>query len=446
MNARPSIAGGLLIRLLTLFLLTPVLAGINIIVVGEQDSNPRTNVELERLADRIMPFINLDTNGHPLLQTSSLSSWPAASQLRFAIFEHSSTPDALWPSDLKLRAWDFFDGYQTVRRVEGHWLRLLFAPPAGSWSAWLHWYVSELADEILPLLIVLMCITLPLSAITIRRALAPVGRLASEAAAIQPGEGRTRLTEVGVPSELLPLVRAVNEGLERLDVGFAAQQRYSAVVAHELRTPLAALMLQLERDLPRHQANASRQQVLRMRRLVDQLLTISELTAKRVSTAEEFDLVSVARQAISHEVLSALDVQVDLELDAPQTPVIIRGNAAAVSIAIRNLIDNAIRHSRGRERVLVRVLADRTIEVADHGLGIPADQLDTIFEPYWRNPGSKGAGLGLAIVRAMADLHGASVTLSANEPHGCIFRIQFPQPSASYSEKSFASPSSFATA
>jgi len=439
MKAQRSIARGLLFRLLILFSLTPVLAGINILIVGEQDRNPRTNAKLEQLADDIVTLIKFDATGHPLLNTSSLRKRSTASHLRFAIFEHTSTPIALWPADFKIRSWDFFDGYQTVRRADRHWLRLLFAPSAGSWSAWLHWYVDELADELLPLLIALMCITLPLSVITIRRALAPVRRLAREAAAIESGERHTRLTEVDVPAELLPLVRAVNEGLERLDEVLAAQQRYSAIVAHELKTPLAALLLQLERDLPGHAADASRQQVLRMRRLVDQLLTISELTAKRVSTAEEVDLISVTRQAISQEVLSALDARVTLELDAPQTAILIRGNAAAVRIAIGNLIDNAIRHSPERERVLVRVSADRIVEIADHGAGIPADRRDTIFEPFWRDPSSKGAGLGLAIVQAMADLHGAGVTLNANEPHGCIFRIQFPEQSASRSKKTLAS-------
>ena len=428
MSAPRSIAGGLLVRLLILFSLTPLLAGINIIVVGEQNSNPEVDARLERLADQIVPYIRFNPAGLPSLDVQSLRGRSFARDLRVAMFEHSAIPAVQWPSDLKLRAWDFFDGYQTVRAVNGHWLRLLFAPPAGSWSAWLHWYADELADEILPLLIALMCITLPLSAITIRRELAPVRRLAREAAAIEPGVRDTRLTEVGVPSELLPLVRAVNGGLERLDAGLAAQQRYSAVVAHELKTPLAALLLQLERDLPRAEADACRQQVLRMRRLVEQLLIIAELTAKRFGTADEVDLTAVAREAISQEVVAALDAQVELELQGPQTPVLIRGNAAAVAIAIGNLIDNAIRHSPKHERILVRVTPDRTVEVADRGAGVPAEERDIIFEPFWRNPGSKGAGLGLAIVRAMADLHGATVTLNANAPHGCVFLLRFPPP------------------
>jgi signal transduction histidine kinase len=333
-----------------------------------------------------------------------------------------------YPADLRLRSWDFFAGYQTVRNVAGQPVRLLFAPPTDSWSPWLHWFADELTDEILPLLGVLMCISLPLAALSVRYGLKPVRTLSLEAAKIEPGEGKARLSEDGVPSELLPLVRAVNGGLERLDAGLASQRRFSATVAHELRTPLAALLMQLERE-PRTAATArAREQLYRLSRLVEQLLTISELTSKRVKTDATVDATAIVRATVAQEVPAALDAGVVVEFDGPEFPMRLRGNAAAISTALRNLVGNAVRHSAPGNHVVVRSIpAESAIEVCDNGEGIDEAQRHTIFEPFWKKPTSKGRGLGLAIVREMAELHGAKVSVRSNMPRGSIFRIEFPK-------------------
>ena len=425
--SRPrSITGGLVLRLAVIFLLAPILAGINIMIVGEQDTDPRINQTMERKADALLPFVRFDTRGRPFLDNARVRSGRQFAELRLAIYNGGEKPIGMWPADLELRSWDFFDGYQTVRRVNGQALRFLFAPPAHSWTAWIHWYTDEIRDEILPFVIVLMVITLPLTMMSIRRSLAPVERLSKEATMIEPGEEHARLSEQDVPKELLPLVRAVNSGLERLDAGFASQRRFSAVVAHELRTPISVLLLQLERDLPAYQVAKARHQLLRLSRLIDQLLTISELTAKRTKLEGDVDLVAVSRDAAAQEVPSALDAGVSIELHAPNAPVLVRGNAAAIEAALRNLISNAVRHA-GRDGILdITVTRDAAIEVADNGPGIPSEERATVFEPFWRNEKSKGSGLGLAIVRAMADLHGAALTLRDNKPRGCVFRIEFP--------------------
>ena len=426
MSTHRSITRGLVLRLALIFLLAPILAGVNIMIVGEQDTDPRINSALEQKADAILPFVQFDAHGHPFLNDAVLGSKPDFTGLRVAIYYLGHDPVGVWPADLQLRSWDFFDGYQTVRRVHGKPLRFLFAPPAHSWTAWLHWYTDEITDEILPFVVVLMLITLPLTMMSVRRSLVPVERLSEEAARIEPGDEHARLSEADVPRELLPLVTAVNSGLERLDAGFASQRRFSAVVAHELRTPLSVLLLQLERELPPAQVVKARRQLLRLSRLIDQLLTISELTAKRIKLEGDVDLVAVSREAVAQEVPTALDAEMRIELHAPEAPVFVRGNATAIVAALRNLMDNAIRHSNRGGLLNVTVTPDAAIEVADNGPGIPAEDRATIFEPFWRNVKSKGSGLGLAIVHAMADLHSAVVSLKDNKPHGCIFRIEFP--------------------
>lgn len=427
MSAPRSITRIVLVRLAMLFVLAPVLAFIIILVMGEQDTNPRIDSFIERQADLVTPLLDFRNSGALVLDAKTIRKLPLA-RLRFAVYQNDAyVPILRYPADLRLKSWDFFAGYQTVRVVSGRPVRLLFAAPADSWSPWLNWITDELSDEILPLLAVLMCISLPLAALSVRYGLNPVRKLSLEAAKIEPGEGKARLSEDGVPSELLPLVRAVNGGLERLDAGLASQRRFSATVAHELRTPLAALLMQLEREPWTTATARAREQLHRLSRMVEQLLTISELTSKRVKTDATVEIGAIARATVAQEFPSALDFGVIVDFEGPELPLYLKGNAAAIGTALRNLISNAVRHSPPTSHVLVRVLpAERAIEVCDHGEGIDEAERQTIFEPFWKKRSSKGKGLGLAIVREMAELHGATVSMRPNAPRGSIFRIQFP--------------------
>jgi signal transduction histidine kinase len=426
MMASRSITRILLVRLAALFLLAPVVASLLILIVGEQDTNPRIDTAMESKTDALTPLLHFDRNDKLVLDSRALAT---SSELRFAVYRNDAHRPVLhYPADLKLRSWDFVAGYQTVRNVNGHPLRLLFAPPTNSWNPWLHWFADELTDETLPLLTVLMAISLPLAALSVRFGLKPVRTLSLEAAKIDPGEGHARLSEENVPIELLPLVRAVNGGLERLDAGIASQQRFSAIVAHELRTPLAVLLMQLEREPWTSGAARAREQLQRLSRLVDQLLTISELTAKRVKVDATVDGSAIVRAAVAQAVPPALDAGVIVEFDGPEAPMLLKGNAAAISTALRNLIDNAVRHSRPGDHVVARLLpASSAIEICDQGPGIDGAQRERIFEPFWKKPSSKGRGLGLAIAREMAELHRAKISVRSNKPRGSIFRIDFPR-------------------
>jgi signal transduction histidine kinase len=105
----------------------------------------------------------------------------------------------------------------------------------------------------------------------------------------------------------------------------------------------------------------------------------------------------------------------------------VRGNAAAIATALRNLIDNGLRHSPPGGCVTVRIdEREPWLEVADHGPGVPTADRARIFDRFWRGARTPGAaGLGLSIVREMAELHGGSVSLHDNPPHGSAFRIHF---------------------
>ncbi len=423
-----SIARTLLVRLLVFIMLAPALASIVILIVGEEGPDQRITARFERAADAVAPLLHSEAKGGLVLDGRALGGNRQLRDLRFVVYgDTSSRPVLRWPTGFELRSWDVYGGYDTVRRVGARTVRIFFVPPTNQWHAWFAWYSDELTDEVYPVVAILMGVTLPLSLITIRKGLAPVRRLAAEAEKIEPGENHARLSEENTPLELVPLVRAVNSGLERLDAGLASQRRFSAIVAHELRTPLAILLMQLEREPQNTGIVEAKRQTQRMNRLVDQLLTISELSARRLKLDARVDLGLVARDAIAQEAPRALDAGVNVELEAPEAPFALKGNMAAIGAALRNLVDNAVRHSPRGGRVLVRLVpAERAVEVCDEGSGVEESARQSIFEPFWRKPESKGAGVGLAIVREMAELHGGRVSLRDNAPHGAIFRIAFP--------------------
>jgi two-component system OmpR family sensor kinase len=254
------------------------------------------------------------------------------------------------------------------------------------------------------------------------RGLAPLGRLAQALARRGPHSVEP-LPEAGLPGELAPLVKALNGLLARLGEAFDAQRRFAADAAHELRTPLTALGLQLQllerADTPEARATQLArlgEGVKRATRLVQQLLTLARVEPD----AAEHRFAPVALDALARTVAAdfapvAAAKPVALELDA--RPAQAAGTEDALRILVANLVDNAIRYTPAHGRVLVRTSTDAsgaTLEVADDGPGIPPEERERVFDRFYRGNagGAPGSGLGLSIVRRIADLHGARITLS----------------------------------
>ncbi len=239
----------------------------------------------------------------------------------------------------------------------------------------------------------------------------------------------------GLPTEVAPLVAALNALLARLRMAFDSQRAFVADAAHELRSPLTALKLQVEL-LRRAPDDAARAQasielaagVERARHLLEQLLTLARAEPGGAEmTLDEVDLAEATRQAAADCVPLAAEGGTEIELDAPQ-PVAVRGDAAALRILARNLIDNAVRYAGRGGRVQIRVSrlqGDGTLlQVDDSGSGIAPAERGRVFDRFYRRSpdASSGSGLGLAIVRAIADRHRATVTL-ADAPLGGL-RVQ----------------------
>ena len=248
------------------------------------------------------------------------------------------------------------------------------------------------------------------------------------------------LSERALPDELQPLVASLNGLLDRLSSAIASQRRFTADAAHKLRTPLAALKLQL--DLARrasepHEVAAAFDDleagVARASHVVEQLMTLARVEPEAMAqTRTECDIVALAKDAIVARAALAADKSIDLGL-ARETPAVVTGDPASLGILLSNLIDNALRYTPRGGRIDVSVERDEdgvTLSVADTGPGIPAEARERVFDRFYRGDDNAepGSGLGLSIVRRIADAHHASISLdAAGEGSGLVVSVHFPR-------------------
>jgi two-component system OmpR family sensor kinase len=231
------------------------------------------------------------------------------------------------------------------------------------------------------------------------------------------------LPDDNVPRELLPLVHQINALLARLEGAFDAQRRFLADAAHELRSPVAALALQVQLA-ERAQSPAVRSGALhelargveRARRLVQQLMDFARLDAAvPLQAFAAVNLAALSRDVVAGYAARAENQDVDLGVDAPGV-VQAFGAEPELRSLIENLVDNALRYAPSRSPVTVAVLVE--LCVLDAGCGVPASERERVFERFHRVAGdaTRGTGLGLAIVKAIVERHHGSISLSDAEP------------------------------
>jgi signal transduction histidine kinase len=290
-----------------------------------------------------------------------------------------------------------------------------------------HEMARELAAEVFPLMLLLMLIVGGLLVFGLRRGLQPLDSAAKDIAA----RSATALDPIdvgGVPREIMPLVASINGLIGRLGTAFAAQRRFLADAAHELRSPVTALRLQVQL-LRRSTDEASREEAMaeleagiaRSQRLIEQLLLVARSEPEgQITRNEPVELGELVRAVVGNLSIEAEHRGIDLGA-AAIAPVVILGDREQLSVLLNNLVENALRYAPegGVVDVEAGLRHDRAeLRVIDNGPGIAPAERERVFDRFFRGESAmaqardkSGSGLGLAIVRAIADRHGADVSL-----------------------------------
>ena len=402
--------------------------------------------EAERIADHVM----LDPAGAPVLaipeaHAERYRQHPTA--YAFRVMDGSGTaiatmnpalltlplPEAATAPDLFWRTVPTPDGETRVlvqrfdRVSPGLSVAIAIAadPNRLAWAALLHEVVDHVAVPMVPLALLLLAVNV----YAVRRSLQPLARAAQEATALDAQRGGLRLSAgEDLPREVYALVGAVNAALGRADELLRFQRDFTANVAHELRTPLAVLLLHLE-EIGGPAAAAAKQDVQAMARLVDQLLRVAQIEGMAAEAPAAVDLAGVARGIVQQLAPLALDRGREAEF-RDEGATIILGHRDAIAGAVRNLVENALRATPPGPVVTVTAGPGPVIEVRDQGPGVDPGLRQDLFSRFaqgdTRTRGS--AGLGLAIVAKTMEIHDGSVTVTDCPGGGSCFRLTFPDP------------------
>src|SRR3954469_16659904 len=270
------------------------------------------------------------------------------------------------------------------------------------------------------------------------RVLRPLQRITATAQRVSQDNLDERIGLEGPRGELKELADAFDGMLERLSGAFASQRRFVANASHELRTPLSVIRTEVEVTLAdpnattaelRTMAETVRDATLATERLIQALLTLAR-SQGGVQRRDDVDLADAARLALGHTGADAAARHIDMRPTLDPAPV--RGDRRLLERLVANLVENAVRHNHDGGAVEVRTgraAGLSTVEVCNDGDVIPPDALASLLEPFQRlDRGARGdgVGLGLSIVRSVAEAHGGSVELRARPSGGLLVRVSLP--------------------
>lgn len=334
-------------------------------------------------------------------------------------------------------------GYSEIIRHDEAWRLLNLVSQDGRYRIQVSQDISlrdraalEVAGQtVLPLLIIVPLMILVIY-FSVRGGLRPLDRLAREVSARTP-ENLAPLSGRHVPTEARPLIQSINRLFARVGSTLENERRFTADAAHELRTPLAALKVQAQvalrspeapmREKALQQINSAAD---RAGHLVEQLLRLARLDPQqRLENPVAVSMNAVVREAMS-SVLGAPAGRDRRVVEAlPSADVVVRGDPELLRIALRNLLDNAVRYTRAGDsvRIALESVGDEvTVLVHDSGPGVTAEVARRLGERFYRggDNSTEGSGLGLAIVRRIAELHGARLSVGNHPQGGFAARIE----------------------
>jgi signal transduction histidine kinase len=266
------------------------------------------------------------------------------------------------------------------------------------------------------------------------RALAPLRRVTALAQRVTQERMDERIALTGPADELRELADTVDGMLDRLAGAFDGQRRFVANASHELRTPLTVIRAEVEVALAdpdasvadlRRMGDAVLEATDRTQALLESLMVLAR-SQQALPRLEPVDLAAAARAAAAHTAVEAAAHGVSVELDVRDAP--LQGDRPLVERLVANLVENAVRHNEPGGRVLVTARPGR-LAVENTGRVISPEDVHRLAEPFerlHRDTDGTGAGLGLSIVRAVADAHGAQLRLRPRAGGGLVAEVEFP--------------------
>jgi two-component system sensor histidine kinase QseC len=334
-------------------------------------------------------------------------------------------------------------GYANIDHEGERWRSLVMATPDDHYRIQVAQSIRlrneealEIATKTVLPLALFIPILLGLVYWSVRRGLRPLDDLAAQVAT-RSSDNLRGLDDNQAPLEVKPLVTALNRLLRRLAETLANERRFTADAAHELRTPLAAVKIHAQVALASRdeaQRHALQQVVSgteRATRLVEQLLRLARLDPlARLPDPCPIDLGSLARELTEQARQIANGRRGDLQIDIPTGKIFVDGSVDLLEVALRNLLDNALRYSAPGTQVSVFACIDHgspVCGVRDNGPGVAEADLPRIIERFYRgrDTTTEGSGLGLAIVRRIAELHGARLEVQNLSSGGFLAQLRW---------------------
>jgi two-component system, OmpR family, heavy metal sensor histidine kinase CusS len=273
-------------------------------------------------------------------------------------------------------------------------------------------------------------------------ALRPLSRLAVAASAIDVGTLDRRLPVRGVGDELDQVADAFNQTLGRLEHAVGEMRQFSAALAHELRTPMAALRGEIElglrspgtSDAQQHAFASQIEEIDKVARLIDRILTLARAESGQIRLKlEPVDLGTLVASVVEQLLPIAEAHSIDMHGDYAQG-VVVNGDTSWLERLLLNLLDNAFKFTKANGRVDVRVNRQGDtgrIDIQDTGIGLSADDAERVFERFFRadrsrSSATEGAGLGLSLVQWIAEQHHGTVTVKSRLGEGTTFTVTLP--------------------
>lgn len=290
---------------------------------------------------------------------------------------------------------------------------------------------NEIIEHVALPLIPLSLLMLLFNILAVRRVLDPLRRAEQQVDGLDPANMSLRISEPSEPREVATLVRAVNRALQRLDEAMEILRAFTANAAHELRTPLSIMQLSLDQLPEGKQRDALLSDNRQMTRLVSQMLDLAQADTEAFQTDAVVDLAAIGRQAVSHLAPIAFDANRDLIFE-DRGAALIKGHPEAIFRIYRNLIDNALIHAPGETPIEVVAGPGAQLSVRDFGPGIPSQDLENLFDRFWRKDRSSGngTGLGLGIVKRLVEAHNGQIYVESADGAGACFVVKFPSGAA----------------